>query len=87
MKFFTKKRRSELVPGTVIQCESGRYIAFYEHRTDIIANGENELDARRNLRLMYNTVIKFEQSESETPSINIPANYQSKKFTEKINVC
>lgn len=42
-----KKKKGELVPGTIVKCESGRFIAFYEHRTDIIANGENEVDAKR----------------------------------------
>ena len=56
-----KKKKGELVPGTVIECKSGRYVAFYEHRTDIIANGENETGARKNLRKMYEIVRKHEE--------------------------
>ncbi len=44
------KKKGELVPGTIVKCDSGRFIAFYEHRTDIIANGENELDAKKILK-------------------------------------
>ena len=59
------KKKNDLVPGTIIKCESGRYIAFYEHRTDIIANGENEKEAVCNLREMYKNVLKAEENEKE----------------------
>ncbi len=81
-----KKNKSELMPGTLVKCESGRFIAFYEHRTDIIANGDNEVEAKKNLRTMYKIVIKHENAESEKPSLELPSNYKTKKFTEKLRV-
>lgn len=80
-----KKKKGELIPGTIIECKSGRFIAFYEHRTDIIANGENEKDVRKNLKTMYDTVIKFEIDENiQKNDFKLPASYKTKRFTEKI---
>ncbi len=80
-----KKNKTELVPGTIVKCESGRFIAFYEHRTDIIANGDNEVAAKKNLRIMYEIIKKHEKYEAEKPSLSLPSSYNSKKFTEKLN--
>ena len=80
-----KKKTKELVPGTIVRCESGRFIAFYEHRTDIIANGENEKDAKKNLKKMYKIVTKHEQEEDEEKKIlKLPDHFQTKRFTEKL---
>jgi hypothetical protein len=43
-----------------IKCASGRYLAFYAHRNDIIANGDNKVEAKKNLMEMYATVIAYE---------------------------
>lgn len=81
---FTKKKKAEL-PGILVKCESGRYIAFYEHRTDIIANGENEKDAKDNLREMYNIVIAAEDAEEKAKnSIALPDNFRVKHFTDNV---
>ena len=80
-----RKKKSELVPGTIVKCESGRFIAFYEHRTDIIANGDNEVEAKKNLRIMYEIVKKHENAETEKQSFKLPPTYNTKKFTEKLN--
>jgi hypothetical protein len=81
-----KKNKKELVPGTLIKCESGRFIAFYEHRTDIVANGDNEVEAKKNLRTMYKIVTEHENEEIEKPSLDLPAGYNTIKFTEKLKV-
>ena len=82
-----KKKKNELVPGTTIECKSGVFIAFYEHRTDIIANGENEIDARKNLRKMYTAVIKQEtEEETEKNAIKLPKSYKTKRFVEKLEL-
>jgi len=83
---FLKKKKGELVPGTIIKCESGGYIAYYEHRTDIIANGENEVDARKNLRLMYEIVKQHEQEDKEKPTLKLPPTFNAKRFNEQISV-
>jgi len=49
--------------GVVIECKSGRFVVYYEHRTDIIATGENEMDAKKNLKEMYEPIIQFEAEE------------------------
>ena len=80
-----KKSKSELMPGTIIECKSGSFIAFYEHRTDIIANGENEREVRKILKKMYATVIKHEaDEEAEKRALKLPKSYKTKPFTEKL---
>jgi hypothetical protein len=79
-----KKTKSELIPGTVIECKSGRFLAFYEHRTDIIANGENERDAKKNLRKMYEAIKKYEQQKAAKNVLVIPKTFKTKSFTEKL---
>ncbi len=76
-----KKKSKELVPGTIIKCESGRYVAYYEHRTDIIAHGQTELEVRKNLKTMYEVVKNYEASE--VPKLS--STYNAKRFTEKLN--
>lgn len=79
-----KKERFE-VPGTIVKCQSGRYLAFYEHRTDIVASGENEKDAKKNLKTMYNIVKKHEDAEQEKKTTPLPKSYQTKPFKEKLH--
>lgn len=83
-----RKTKNELVPGTLIKCKSGRYIAFYEHRTDIIANGENAVDARKNLRELYEMVIEQEKEEGviheDDDKLELPITYHTKSFKEKL---
>lgn len=80
-----KIKKGELLPGTIIECKSGRFIAFYEHRTDIIANGENEMDARKNLKKMYATVTKHEaEEETVKNAIKLPKTFKTRRFKEKI---
>lgn len=79
-----KKERYE-VPGTLVQCKSGMYLAFYEHRTDIIANGENETDAIKNLKKMYKSVIESEKSEVEQARVKLPPNTKTISFTAKLD--
>lgn len=80
------KNKGELAPGILIECKSGRYLAFYEHRTDIIANGENKREAKKNLKEMYKAVLDFEQEEAEKiASIKLPSEFKTSQFTEKLN--
>lgn len=79
-----KKKKGELMPGTLVQSDSGGYIAFYEHRTDIIANGENEKEAITNLRKMYKVVKEHEDEEAEKQAVKLPKSYQTKPFKDKI---
>lgn len=79
------KRRFKTIPGTIIECKSGTYIAFYETRTDIIAHGDSEIEAKANLKSLYATVIKHEKEEQEgKPEAGLPKTFVTKKFTEKI---
>lgn len=81
--YFTKKKY-ELAPGTLVKCQSGGYLAFYEHRTDIVANGENEKEALKNLRIMYKIVTQEEKQESEKDAPQLPPNTKTKAFTGKV---
>ena len=80
-----KKKKYEMVPGILIQCESGGFLAYYEHRTDIIANGENEKEARKNLKKMYAVVKKHEDTEVENHPLVLPKAFKTKSFTEKLD--
>ena len=72
------------IPGTIIECKSGSFVAYYEHRTDIIANGENEREVKKNLKEMYESVIKYEQEEEEKKtSFKLPKEFKTRAFKEK----
>ena len=80
-----KKRRYKNAPGLTIECKSGRFLAFYDHRTDIIAHGDNEVEAKKNLKKMYADVMKFEKEEEEKKEEpGLPAGLKTKRFTEKL---
>lgn len=71
-------------PGILVKCESGRYVAYYDHRTDIIANGENEREAKKNLKKMYKAVMEFEADEAaDNKTAEIISTEKTKKFVEK----
>lgn len=80
------KARFKNVPGTFIECQSGRYIAFYETRPDIIASGDNEIEARKNLKELYKMVLKHEKEEAEEDKddMELLKNFKTKKFVEKL---
>jgi len=48
---------------TTCECKSGRYLAYYLYRPDIIANGETKQESEDNLKSLYKSVIDFEKSE------------------------
>ena len=85
-----RKKKGELVPGTLVQCKSGSFLAYYEHRTDIVANGENEIEARKNLRELYKMAIELEEEESEPheddDQLSLPAIFTTKQFKERLNL-
>jgi len=72
------------VPGIVVECKSGRYLAFYDHRTDIVAHGDTEREAKKNLKELYKAVMTHEDEEAEKGGIRLPQDFQTKKFTDKI---
>ncbi len=78
----TKKKLS--VPGTIIECKSGRFVAYYEHRTDIIANGENEREVKKNLKEMYEAIISYEEECEKKTSFKLPKDFISRPFKEKL---
>jgi predicted RNase H-like HicB family nuclease len=82
----TPKARFKNVPGTFVECKSGRYMAFYETRPDIVASGDNEVEARRNLRELYDMVLKHEKEadEKEKDDTELLKNFKTKKFVEKL---
>ncbi len=79
-----KKAKKHKYPGITFETKAGRYIAFYDHRTDIIASGENEKDALKNLKKMYKAVMEHEEEEeNEKPPLKLPDNVVPKRFVEK----
>lgn len=78
----TPKKQS--YPGILVECKSGRFLAYYEHRSDIMASGENEKDAKKNLKKMYKTVMDFEKDQGiDRESNDLPSDTKTKKFVEK----
>ena len=76
--------KKQSYPGILVKCESGRYLAYYDHRSDIMASGENEKDAKKNLKKMYKAVMEFEAEEgNENEASDLPPNMKTKKFVEK----
>ena len=70
-------------PGILVECLSGRYLAYYDHRSDIMASGENEKDAKKNLKKMYKAVMEFEaKEENDKQADDLPPNVKSKKFVQ-----
>ena len=73
--------------GTIVECKSGRYLAYYEHRRDIVANGDNEVEAKKRLNKLYETVMKLEKKEEEKNEERpLPKDFKTKPFTDKIRV-
>ena len=48
-----------------IKCESGRWVAWYEYRDDIIANGDTKKECYSNLKILYKSAIKHELMENK----------------------
>lgn len=80
------KKEQYKVPGTIVKCQSGRFLAYYEHRTDIVASGENEKDVKKKLKKLYDSVMKHEQQEEESKKkLVLPKSYQTKTFQDKVH--
>lgn len=54
----------------LVKCESGGYIAYYEERDDIIANGENKKECIANLKKQFASVKEYEANEGMKFKIN-----------------
>jgi len=81
------KKRFKNYPGITVECKSGRFMAFYDHRSDIIADGENEVEAKKNLKKMYEIVMAYEKKEEEKKDDpELPASFKTNRFTEKLPV-
>lgn len=77
--------KKQSYPGILVECKSGRFLAYYEHRTDIMASGENAKDAKKNLKKMYKTVMEFEAQEGiDRDSSDLPPKVKTTKFVEKV---
>lgn len=50
---------------TIIQCKSGRWLAWHDERPDIIASGETKDEAYDSIKEMYTAVIQYEENESK----------------------
>lgn len=75
--------KNKNIPGIMIECKSGRYLAFYDHRTDIVANGSSEKEAKNNLKEMYADVMQYEDQEEDKPIVELPPEFKTKKFKVK----
>jgi predicted RNase H-like HicB family nuclease len=82
----SKNKNTVLVNGIVVECKSGRYLAYYEHRTDIIANGENEAEVKKNLKEMYEAILKYEEDEEleKNQNFSLPKEFKTRPFKENI---
>lgn len=48
------------------ECKSGTWIAWYQKRSDIIANGSTKDECEENLKALYKSVIKYEKNEGKS---------------------
>ena len=77
-------KKKQAYPGILIECKSGVFLAYYDHRTDIMASGINEREAKKNLKKMYKAVMDYEKQEGiDRDSIDLPPDTKTKKFVEK----
>ena len=82
---FLRKKKYQEIPGIIVECKSGRFLAYYDHRTDIIANGSNEVEAKKNLKELYANSMEYErEEEKKSDELGLPKDFKVKKFTEKI---
>ena len=82
-------KKYDLFSATVILCQEGGFIAFFEHRSDIIANGDTEKQVLKNLKTMYLSVLKDEKDGyTEKPvediPLELPADWKTKQSIVKI---
>ncbi len=78
------KKEKFNVPGTIVECQSGTFLAFYEHRTDIIANGESAIEAKKNLKKMFEVVREHEKMEEKQVTDEIPPPVKYTKFRQEL---
>lgn len=52
----------ELTKIILIPCQAGGYLAYYEKREDILANGETPNEVIENLKGLYDTVMEYEKN-------------------------
>ncbi len=84
-KIIKRYKKITSIPGIIIECKSGWFVAYYEHRTDIIANGENEREVKKNLKEMYESTIKFEEEEAEKKtSAALPKDFKTRHFIQRL---
>jgi hypothetical protein len=81
----TRKKKFTTAPGILVECKSGRFLAFYEHRTDIVANGPSVIQAKKNLKQLYKDVMKLEKEEEDKQDeIDLPKDFKTARFKEKL---
>lgn len=83
------KRIYDLFSATVIFCQSGRFVAFFNERSDIIANGDTEKEVLNNLRKMYRIALQAEKDGIyEKPTVDnpivLPEDWKTKQSVVKI---
>lgn len=47
-----------------LECKSGRWLAYYQKRKDIIANGDTKKEAEDNLKSLYKSAMDYELHET-----------------------
>ena len=87
-RVLVRSKRYKTFPGILIHCKSGRYFAYYEHRTDIVANGDNEKEVKKNLKEMYKMITQVEKEEEQQKedADQLSKSFKTKSFTEKLPI-
>lgn len=70
-----------------IKCSSGRWIGWYDHKDNVIANGETMSECEVNLIKLYASVMQYEQAEkTDTVVVGIEeAGIAAVKISEQLN--
>jgi predicted RNase H-like HicB family nuclease len=87
----TISKSGYIVTGTIVLCAPDYFFAFYDHRSEMTANGETVEECLRNLREMYEYVLREEErGKKQKPQadlpLQLPADWNVKKFTDTVSL-
>jgi predicted RNase H-like HicB family nuclease len=77
-----RKSKIKFLNGNLVKAASGRYTAYFDEFPEIIAEGENEENAKENLILALKEVLKYrkELSQDRSTSQNYKPTIPTKRF-------
>lgn len=59
-----KKQQTIFLTGNLIEGPTGRYTAYFDQFPELVAEGENENDAKKNLIAAFQEVLEYKKATS-----------------------